>query len=101
MAAVLVRLVVQIEGSIQYPFLEDSHGDSSHVQIRLNLSKTDVPRRRPTGLNRVSNGIEGGLFMATRAFSNVQSAICNKIEKDLLVRACASNDVGMKEEKMI
>ena len=44
MAAVLIRLVVWIEGFIRYPFLEDSHGDGLHAQIRLNPSKTDVPQ---------------------------------------------------------
>ena len=43
-ATVFIRLVVRIEGSVRYPFLEDSHGDGSHMQIRLNLSKTDVPQ---------------------------------------------------------
>ena len=37
--------------------------------------------------------------MAARAFSNVQSAICHKIEKDLLVRACAYNDAGRMKTK--
>ena len=100
MTAVLIRLVVRIEGSVRYPFFEDSHGDGSHTQIRLNLSKTDVPRWRPTGLTRVSNDIEDGLFIAARAFSNVQSAICYEMENELAVRACACHDAGMKEQKM-
>ena len=39
--------------------------------------------------------------MAARAFSNVESTICNKIEKDLLVQTCAYNDAGMKEQNMM
>ena len=58
------------------------------------------PRRRPTGLTRVSNDIEDGFFIAARAFLNVQSAICYEMEKELAVRACVCHDAGMKEQKM-
>ena len=58
------------------------------------------PRWSPAGLTRVSNDIEDGLFIAARAFSNVQSAICYEMEKELAVRARACHDAGMKEQKM-
>ena len=33
-----------LKDPVRYPFLEDSNGDGPHTQIRLNLSKTDVPQ---------------------------------------------------------
>ena len=56
-------------------------------------------RRSPAGLTKVSNDIEDGLFIATRALSNVQSAICYEMEKGLAVRTCAYHDAGMNKQK--
>ena len=64
------------------------------------FAKRMSPRWSPAGLTRVSNDIEDGLFIAARAFSNVQSAICYEMEKELAVRTRAYLDAGMNKQKM-
>ena len=56
-------------------------------------------RRSPAGLTKVSNDIEDGLFIAARAFSNVQSAICHGMEKGLVEQTCVYHDAGMNKQK--
>ena len=50
------------------------------------LAKQISPKWRPSLLRSIVNGIDGGLCMATRAFSNVQPAIWNKIKEQLQVK---------------
>ena len=97
--AVFVRLVVQIERSIRYPLFEDSHSDSPHVQFVCIFAKRMSARRSPARLTKISNDIEDGLFIAARAFSNVQSAICYEMEKELAVRTRAYHDAEMNKQK--
>ena len=64
------------------------------------FAKRMSPRWSLAGLTRVSNDIEDGLFIAARAFSNVQSAICYGMEGELAVRTRAYLDAGMNRQRM-
>ena len=64
------------------------------------LAKWISPKRRPSVLRSIVNGIEGGLCMASRAFSNIQPAIWNKTKEHLLVQTHVSRDTGMKVIKV-
>ena len=64
------------------------------------FAKRMSARRSLAGLTKVSNDIEDGLFIAARAFSNVQSAICYEMEKELAVQTRTYHDTGMNKQKM-
>ena len=53
------------------------------------LAKWISPKRRPSLLRSIVNGIDDGLCIAARAFSNVQPAIWNKIKEQLQVSNAA------------
>ena len=46
--------MVQIEGPVRYPFLQDRNGNGSHTQIRLNLSEMNVPQAETTRAHQSS-----------------------------------------------
>ena len=53
--------------------------DTVHIhKVIWTLAKHMSSKRRPSTLSRTKNGMEDGLCMAARAFSNVQSTIWNK-----------------------
>ena len=101
MATVLIGLMVRVERPVRYPFLQDSNGDGSHTQIRLNLSETNVPQAET---NRAHQGSKWyriwTLYGCKGLFERPVRHLQYDGKKHLLVQTCAYNDAGTKLNKV-
>ena len=93
-----------MRSGLKLPFaIHVSRTEMDTVRIRKVvwiLVKHTSPKRRPSVLSRTENGMEGGLCMAARAFSNVQPTIWNKTKRKVWYYECTRLVTrGMKAAK--
>ena len=99
-ATVIFRHMLRIEAPARYPSLQDRNGDGPHIQIRLNLSKANVPQTEAIRAHQSSKWYRRWTCMAARAFSNVQPAIWNRRRKIYWYKHACTMTRGWKVNKV-